>query len=132
MSGAHRSCTHEQSHALPGPVDRLTGEGRGGLVPGDALGTVIGIVCDDPVRGRLIEAGFSTELTDDQLADMCVVAGDGRDEGVPVLAVDTLNAGLHQRVILSTDGSKTREIVGDPRSPLRNHIVGIIDEPETR
>jgi microcompartment protein CcmK/EutM len=52
---------------------------------------------------------------------------DGNDDGVPVLAVDPHAAGLHQRVILSTDGSSTRVLVGDPNSPLRNQIVGIAD-----
>jgi len=51
----------------------------------------------------------------------------GREEGTPVLAVDPLGAGLHQRVILSTDGSATRELVGDPKTPLRNLIIGIVD-----
>lgn len=51
----------------------------------------------------------------------------GREEGAPVLAIDPLGAGLHQRVILSTDGSATRELVGDPHTPLRNLIIGIID-----
>ena len=50
---------------------------------------------------------------------------DGNDDGVPVLAVDPHGAGLHQRVILSTDGSSTRVLVGDPNSPLRNLIIGI-------
>jgi len=52
---------------------------------------------------------------------------DGNDDGTPVLAVDPHGAGLHQRVILSTDGSSTRVLVGDPDSPLRNLIVGIAD-----
>jgi Carbon dioxide concentrating mechanism/carboxysome shell protein len=51
----------------------------------------------------------------------------GRDEGVPVLAIDPLGAGLHQRVVLSTDGSATRELVGDPRTPLRNLIIALVD-----
>ncbi len=51
----------------------------------------------------------------------------GRDEGTPILAIDPLGAGEHQRVVLSTDGSKTREIVGDPKSPLRNMILAIAD-----
>ena len=51
----------------------------------------------------------------------------GREEGTPVLAVDPLGAGLHQRVILSTDGSATRELVGDPKTPLRNLIIGLVD-----
>ena len=52
----------------------------------------------------------------------------GADAGTPVLAVDPLGAGLHQRVILSTDGSATRDYVKDPKSPLRNLIIGIADE----
>ncbi len=52
---------------------------------------------------------------------------DGHDDGLPVLAVDPLGAGLHQRVVLSTDGSATRTLVGDPKSPLRNLVIGIVD-----
>ena len=52
---------------------------------------------------------------------------EGNDDGVPVLAVDPLGAGLHQRVIVSSDGSSTRELVGDPHSPLRNFVVGLAD-----
>ena len=51
----------------------------------------------------------------------------GRPEGAPVLAVDPLGAGLHQVVILSTDGSATRELVRDPHTPLRNLIIGLVD-----
>ena len=51
----------------------------------------------------------------------------GRDEGTPVLAIDPLGAGLHQRVVLSTDGSTTRAAVRDPKSPLRNIIIGVLD-----
>ena len=52
----------------------------------------------------------------------------GHDEGTPILAIDPHGAGLHQRVILSTDGSATRDYVKDPKSPLRNLIIGIADE----
>jgi microcompartment protein CcmK/EutM len=53
--------------------------------------------------------------------------GQGRDEGAPLLAVDPHAAGLHQHVILSTDGAATRAYVKDPKSPLRNMIIGVID-----
>ena len=56
----------------------------------------------------------------------------GREDGAPVLAIDPLSAGQHQRVLISTDGSRTREYVKDPKSPLRNMILAIVDEPETR
>jgi microcompartment protein CcmK/EutM len=52
---------------------------------------------------------------------------EGRDEGVPVLALDQLGAGLHQRVIVSAEGSVARQLVRDERSQLRNVIVAIVD-----
>jgi microcompartment protein CcmK/EutM len=55
----------------------------------------------------------------------------GREEGPPVLAVDPLSAGQHQRVLISTDGSNTRNYVQDQKSPLRNLILAIVDEKET-
>jgi len=54
----------------------------------------------------------------------------GRPEGEPVLALDPLSAGRHQRVMISTDGSHTRAYVQDPKSPLRNMILAIVDESE--
>jgi len=54
----------------------------------------------------------------------------GREEGLPILAIDPHSAGLHQRVLVSTDGSATRALVGDERSPLRNLILGVVDDPE--
>lgn len=51
----------------------------------------------------------------------------GLDEGPPILAVDPQGAGQHQQVILSTDGSATRDYVGDPKSPLRNLIIAVVD-----
>jgi len=53
--------------------------------------------------------------------------GQGRDEGAPLLAIDPHGAGLHQHVILSTDGAATREFVKDTKSPLRNMIIGVVD-----
>ncbi len=53
---------------------------------------------------------------------------EGRPDGAPVLALDQLGAGLHQMVMISTDGSETRTLVGDERSPLRNYIQAIVDE----
>jgi ethanolamine utilization protein EutN len=56
------------------------------------------------------------------------IAGDGSAEGVPQIAIDSLGAGMHQRVVVSSDGSAARIAVGDPKSPVRWIIVGIVDE----
>ena len=54
----------------------------------------------------------------------------GGEEGPPILALDPLSAGQHQRVLISTDGSHTRAYVQDDKSPLRNIILAIVDELE--
>jgi microcompartment protein CcmK/EutM len=58
--------------------------------------------------------------------------GQGGEEGMPILALDPHGAGQHQRVLVSTDGSHTREHVKDPKSPLRNIIVGIVDRDDEK
>jgi len=55
----------------------------------------------------------------------------GEPEGAPQVAIDAYGAGLHERVIISSDGSATRAAVGDPKSPARWMVVGIVDELET-
>lgn len=55
---------------------------------------------------------------------------EGREEGAPVLAIDPFAAGRHQRVMVSTDGSHTRNYVKDQKSPLRNIVMGVIDKED--
>ena len=50
--------------------------------------------------------------------------------GEPFLALDGLNAGLHQRVLVTTDGRGIRERVGDAHCPARFMITCILDEAE--
>jgi microcompartment protein CcmK/EutM len=51
----------------------------------------------------------------------------GDAAGAPTVAIDPYGAGLHERVIVSTDGQASRRMVGDPSSPVRNMIIGIVD-----
>ena len=55
----------------------------------------------------------------------------GADDGTPIIAIDPYGAGMHQRVIVSSDGLAARRAVDDNRSPVRMMIVGIIDAPQT-
>ena len=54
----------------------------------------------------------------------------GQPEGPPQIAIDSHGAGMHQRVIISSDGAAARKAVGDDRSPVRWLVLGIVDEPE--
>jgi len=53
----------------------------------------------------------------------------GDPEGVPQIAIDSHGAGMHQRVVISSDGAAARKAVGDPKSPARWIVIGIVDEP---
>ena len=54
----------------------------------------------------------------------------GEPEGAPQVAIDPHGAGLHQRVIISSDGLAARKVVGDKKSPARWMITGIVDVKE--
>jgi ethanolamine utilization protein EutN len=54
----------------------------------------------------------------------------GAPEGVPQVAIDAHGAGLHERVIISSDGSAARKAVGSEKSPARWMVIGIVDEEE--
>jgi microcompartment protein CcmK/EutM len=60
---------------------------------------------------------------------ICQPIGEGgQAEGVPQVAIDGHGAGMHERVIISSDGAASRKAVGDERSPVRWMIIGIVDE----
>jgi len=53
---------------------------------------------------------------------------DGRTpDGDPVLAVDSLGAGIGETVIISSDGRGTRALLGSDNTPVRWSVLGIVD-----
>jgi ethanolamine utilization protein EutN len=58
------------------------------------------------------------------------ISSAGEPEGSPQIAIDPHGAGMHQQVIISSDGSAARQLVKDPKSPARWVIIGIVDEKE--
>ena len=62
---------------------------------------------------------------------ICQPIGQGGDpEGAPQVALDAHGAGLHQRVVISSDGAAARKAVGDDKSPARWMVVAVVDEQE--
>ena len=52
----------------------------------------------------------------------------GEPTGEYVIAIDTVDAGAGETVLLIDEGNSARQIVGDSMAPLRSIIVGIIDD----
>jgi ethanolamine utilization protein EutN len=48
-------------------------------------------------------------------------------EADPIIAVDKYNAGAGQTVLVNSDGIGAREYIGDPKSPARWFVIGIVD-----
>lgn len=52
---------------------------------------------------------------------------DGSDRGVAVVALDAVDAGVGDRVLLVTEGFSAMTAVGRPESPIDMAILGVID-----
>lgn len=59
------------------------------------------------------------------------VAPDGSPAGRTVLALDTVQAGVGDTVLVLDEGNSSRMILGNPDAPVRTVIAGIVDEVRT-
>lgn len=51
----------------------------------------------------------------------------GSDVGSVTLALDSVQAGVGDRVLVIDEGNSSRMIVGNPMAPIRTMVVGIVD-----
>ena len=59
---------------------------------------------------------------------LCDLVGpDGSTDGY-LIAVDVVDAGVGDRVLICDEGSSARQIFGVPTGPIRSVVVGIVDE----
>jgi ethanolamine utilization protein EutN len=60
---------------------------------------------------------------------LCEVLGlDGRPAGPTLIAVDTVDAGAGEMVLLLDEGNSARQVLGQSPAPVRTLVVGVIDE----
>ena len=53
---------------------------------------------------------------------------DGASLGKYIIAVDSVDAGPGDRVLVLDEGTGARQVLGDSSGPVRSVIVGIVDE----
>jgi ethanolamine utilization protein EutN len=53
---------------------------------------------------------------------------DGSNRGDAVVALDAVDAGVGDRVLLATEGFSAMTAVGRPQSPIDMAVIGFIDE----
>jgi microcompartment protein CcmK/EutM len=52
----------------------------------------------------------------------------GVDTGGYIIAVDSVDAGYGETVLIIDEGNGARQVVGDLTAPIRAVVVGVIDE----
>jgi microcompartment protein CcmK/EutM len=79
------------------------------------------------IKGHVIATVKHPSFEKQRLLIAQPVGADDAPDGAPQVVIDSLGAGIHQKVLISSDGLESREIVGDPLSPARWNVMGIID-----
>ena len=52
---------------------------------------------------------------------------DGKHTGSPQIAVDAVDAGLHDLVLVADEGNAAAQVLRRPRGAVRTVIVGVVD-----
>lgn len=80
------------------------------------------------VEGSVVATRKHPSLQGWRLVICQPIGASGAPEGAPQVAIDSHGAGMHQQVVISSDGLAARQAVGDDRSPVRWMVIGIVDE----
>lgn len=54
----------------------------------------------------------------------------GRPQPASVIAVDTVDAGIGDRVLVADEGNAAAQVLRKARGPVRTVIVGVVDETD--
>jgi microcompartment protein CcmK/EutM len=82
---------------------------------GRVAGTVVSTICSPVFDGRRL---LICDLLDER----------GTDTGGYLIAVDAVDAGAGETVLIIDEGNGARQVVGDPNAPIRAVVVGVVDE----
>jgi microcompartment protein CcmK/EutM len=85
------------------------------MILGRVIGTVVSTIKLDIYKGY-------------KLLIVRPVDPEGKPSGKTVLAIDTVQAGTGDTVLVIDEGNSARVIIDDPAAPVRCVIAGIVDE----
>lgn len=80
------------------------------------------------VSGTVVSTICSPVFEDRRLLLCDIVEPDGTATGDYVIAVDVVDAGAGETVLIIDEGNGARQIVGMDPAPIRAVVVGIVDE----
>jgi ethanolamine utilization protein EutN len=79
------------------------------------------------VTGTVVATQKHGRLESAKLLIVQPIDVDGRDKGVPLLAVDSAGAGVGERVLIVIEGRAAGEALRRKAAPVDAAIIGIID-----
>lgn len=80
------------------------------------------------VRGSIHSTIQHASYRDRKLLVVDHIDGEGKPTGKYVIAVDNVDAGVGDRVLVDDEGGGAREALNAGAAPIRSVIVGIVDE----
>jgi ethanolamine utilization protein EutN len=84
--------------------------------------------------GRVIGEVWATQKQPSHEGRKCLYVQpldlDGAEKGPPVLALDAVDAGVGDRVLLALEGFSAMTAVDRPNSPIDMAVIGVIDSLE--
>jgi ethanolamine utilization protein EutN len=79
------------------------------------------------VIGTVVSTKKNRKLDSAKLLLVQPLAEDGLPRGVPLLAIDSVGAGVGEQVLLVVEGKAAGEALGRKVAPVDAAIVGIVD-----
>lgn len=79
------------------------------------------------VTGTVTSTDKDPELQEYKLLVVQPLDIDGEPAGDEMIAVDRVDAGVGDRVLVSREGNAARQVTGRDRIPLQNLVIGVVD-----
>ena len=79
------------------------------------------------VVGEVVATTKHAHLSARKLLLVQAEATAGRPVAQPVIAVDTVDAGIGDRVLVADEGNSAAQVLHASRGPVRTVIVGVVD-----
>ena len=79
------------------------------------------------VVGDVVATIKHTALSGRKLLLVQPLTGEGTPTGRPTIAVDVVDAGVGDHVLVVDEGNSAAQALAQPRGPVRTVVVGVVD-----
>ena len=80
------------------------------------------------VTGTVVSTQKNEELEGNRLLVIQPIDHHGKQVGSSLVALDVVDAGEGDRVLVIDEGGSARIVLGNDQCPLRNVVIGVVDD----